>query len=98
MTEAGQHAKSVAQANGYWTIGDAVEDLIEDDDFATALDANPAVRTNWDGFSASRKKLSLWTLVTAAKPETRASRIAKIVDAAERGESLCSTTLGSTTV
>ena len=41
MTDAGRRAVEVAKANGWWTIYDAVEDLLEPDDLADALDACP---------------------------------------------------------
>ena len=85
MTEAGRRAVAVAQENGWWTISDSVEDLVEPDDLGTALDEVPAAREHWDGFPPSARKQMLWTLVTASKPETRAKRIAKIVAEAAEG-------------
>jgi uncharacterized protein YdeI (YjbR/CyaY-like superfamily) len=85
MTDAGRRAVGVAQANGWWTRMDPVEDLIEPDDLAAALDAHPPARANWDGFPPSARKQALWWLVTAAKAETRATRIAAIVDGAASG-------------
>jgi uncharacterized protein YdeI (YjbR/CyaY-like superfamily) len=85
MTDAGRRAVEVAQANGWWTLYDAVEDLIEPDDLTAALDASPAARTAWDGFSPSVRKQLLWPIVSAARPETRARRIAAIVADAEQG-------------
>jgi uncharacterized protein YdeI (YjbR/CyaY-like superfamily) len=85
MTDAGRRAVEVARANGWWTAYDAVEDLIEPDDLAEVLDASPAARAAWDGFPPSARKQMLWWVVSAGKPATRASRIAKIVSEAERG-------------
>ena len=85
MTDAGWRAVDVAKANGWWTLYDAVEDLLEPDDLAAALDAEPAARTNWDGFPPSARKQMLWSVISAARPETRANRIAKIVSEAEQG-------------
>jgi uncharacterized protein YdeI (YjbR/CyaY-like superfamily) len=85
MTDAGRRAVEVAKANGWWTAYDAVEDLIEPDELAGALDASPAARAAWDGFPPSARKQMLWSVVSAGKPATRASRIAKIVSEAERG-------------
>jgi uncharacterized protein YdeI (YjbR/CyaY-like superfamily) len=85
LTPAGRRAIEVAQANGWWTILDPVEDLLEPDDLATALDAVPAARRSWDGFPPSARKLMLLGVVTAAKPETRARRITRIVDEAAEG-------------
>ena len=85
MAAAGRRAVEAARANGWWTIYDSVEDLVEPDDLARALDAIPTARTAWDGFPPSARKQMLWWVVSAGKPETRTSRIAKIVAEAEHG-------------
>ena len=85
MAAAGRRAVEAARANGWWTIYDSVEDLVEPDDLARALDAIPTARTAWDGFPPSARKQMLWRVVSAGKPETRTSRIAKIVAEAEHG-------------
>ena len=85
MTDAGRAAIEVAQANGWWTISDSVEDLLEPDDLTTALDAVPAARQAWDGFPPSARKQMLWMLVSAGKPDTRARRVEKIVAEAAEG-------------
>jgi uncharacterized protein YdeI (YjbR/CyaY-like superfamily) len=84
MTDAGRAAVRAAQANGWWEIYDPVEDLVEPPALTTALDAEPAARAAWGGFPPSSRKQMLWWVISAAKPETQASRIALIVaDAAE---------------
>ncbi len=85
MTDAGRRAVEVAQGNGWWTILDPVEDLIEPDDLTAALDAFPTARTTWNGFPPSARKQMLWSVISAATPTTRANRIAKIVAEAEHG-------------
>jgi uncharacterized protein YdeI (YjbR/CyaY-like superfamily) len=70
MTDAGRQAVEVAKANGWWTIYDAVEDLLEPDDLADALDASPTARTAWDGFPPSARKQRLWWVASAGRPET----------------------------
>lgn len=80
MTDAGRRAIEVAQANGWWTILDPVEDLIEPDDLRAALDADPAARARWDATAPSARKQLLFTIATAAGADTRAKRIAKIVN------------------
>ena len=85
MTDGGRKAAEVAKANGWWTIYDPVEDLVEPDELAAALDASPAARRAWDGFPPSARKQMLWWIVSVAKPETRATRVAKIVSEAEAG-------------
>ena len=85
MTDAGRRAVEVAKANGSWTIYDSVEDLLEPDDLALALDARPAARVAWDGFPPSARKQMLWWIISARRAETRAGRIAKIVSDAAAG-------------
>ncbi|MBM7506306.1 uncharacterized protein YdeI (YjbR/CyaY-like superfamily) [Nocardioides salarius] len=86
MTDAGRRAVGAARANGWWTILDPVEDLLEPADLAAALDAVPAARATWDSFPAGARKAMLWWVLSAARPETRAGRVAQVVDGARRGE------------
>lgn len=85
MTDAGRKAIAAAKANGWWTIADPVEDLIEPPELAAALDANPQARSAWDGFPPSARKQMLWWVISAARDETRASRVAQIVVEAAEG-------------
>lgn len=85
MTDAGRRAVEVAKANGWWTLADSVEDLIEPPELAAALDAAPAALATWDAFPPSARKQMLWWVVSAAKPETKAARVARIVAEAEAG-------------
>ena len=86
MADAGRQAVAAAQANGFWTILDSVEDLVESDDLVAALAANPAARSNWNSFPASPRKQMLMWIILAERPATRAARITTIVDAAATGE------------
>ena len=45
MTDSGRRSIDIAR-NGWWTIYDPVEDLIEPDALAAALIANPAARAS----------------------------------------------------
>ena len=85
MTDAGRAAIAAAKANGYWTLLDSVEDLTEPPELAAALDANPAARSHWDAFPPSARKQMLWPIVSAAREETRAARIAHLVSEAAEG-------------
>ena len=85
MTHAGRAAIDAAKANGWWTISDQVEDLEEPSDLAAALDQQLQARANWDRFAASARKQMLWWIVSAARPATRASRIAAVVAEAANG-------------
>lgn len=85
MTDAGRRAVEIAKANGWWTILDPVEDLVEPDDLATALDADPPARTAWNAFPPGARKAMLWWVISAARPETRRRRIDEIVAEAATG-------------
>jgi uncharacterized protein YdeI (YjbR/CyaY-like superfamily) len=85
MRPAGQALIDAAKVDGSWTLLDDVEDLIVPPDLAEAFAARPGSREAWDAFTVSpRKQMLLW-LVTAKRPETRASRIEQIADAAAEG-------------
>jgi uncharacterized protein YdeI (YjbR/CyaY-like superfamily) len=86
MADAGRAAIDAAKANGWWTISDQVADLEEPADLATALDQHFQARANWDRFPPSARKQMLWRIVSAARPATRASRIATIVAEAANGQ------------
>lgn len=79
MTDPGRRAVEIAQANGWWTILDPVEDLVVPDDLAAALDADPGVRAAWERAAPSTRKQLLFAVVSAAGAETRAKRIEKIL-------------------
>ncbi len=83
---AGYRAIEVAKANGSWTLRDNSEAMREPDDLAAALDADPDARAAWDVFPASTRKLGIATVDLARRPETRATRIAKIVQDAASGK------------
>ena len=86
MTDAGRRAVEVAKGNGWWTILDPVEDLIEPDDLALALDADPSARLVWETFPPSARKAMLWWVISAVKQDTRERRIKTIVNKAAKGE------------
>ncbi len=86
MTDAGRRAADVARENGWWTIYDTVEDLIEPDQLALALDQSEKARNAWDGFPPSARKMMLWWVVSAAREDTKSKRIGTIVEKASQGE------------
>jgi uncharacterized protein YdeI (YjbR/CyaY-like superfamily) len=49
-------------------------------DLTTSLDAAPAARATFDGFSESQKREYVEWVETAKRAETRASRIAQAVE------------------
>jgi uncharacterized protein YdeI (YjbR/CyaY-like superfamily) len=85
MTDAGRQAIAAAKANGWWTIADQVEDLVEPPGLTAALDRNPPARSNWNAFPPSARKQMLWWIVSAARDSTRADRITRVVTDAAMG-------------
>jgi uncharacterized protein YdeI (YjbR/CyaY-like superfamily) len=79
MAEPGLAKVESAKRDGSWSSLDDVEALVVADDLAAALDANPAARRNFDAFSDSVKKLVLYRVYSAKRPETRAKRIDEAV-------------------
>jgi len=85
LAQAGIDAIERAKENGSWSALDAVERLEEPQDLAAALDAKPAAREHWSGFSPSSRKAILWWIVSAKRAETRSKRIEQTVRMAEKG-------------
>ena len=85
LAPAGIAAIEEAKANGSWSLLDAVERLEEPPDLAAALDAVPAAREHWNGFSPSSRKGILWWVVSAKRSETREKRIDQTVRMAAKG-------------
>lgn len=75
-----------AKADGRWTILDSVDALIEPAELTAALDGLPTARRTWDAYPPSVKKLALGSIALAKREETKAARIAGIVEKAGRGE------------
>jgi uncharacterized protein YdeI (YjbR/CyaY-like superfamily) len=85
MQPAGRAVIAAAKADGSWTLLDDVEDLIVPPDLAEAFDRHPGSRAQWDGFAKSPRKIMLTWLVTAKRPETRATRVEKVAAEAAHG-------------
>lgn len=86
MQPAGLAVIERARADGSWTLLDSVERLEVPDDLAAALAANPAAGANFGAFPPSARKQLLAWVVTARRPDTRARRVAEVVEAAARNE------------
>jgi uncharacterized protein YdeI (YjbR/CyaY-like superfamily) len=85
MTPAGLAAVEAAQANGSWKLLDDVDDLVVPDDLAAALETVPAAASFFAGLSPSPKKLILYWIGSAKRPQTRARRIEQTLQAAAEG-------------
>ena len=82
MTPAGVTKIEAAKRDGSWGAYDAIERLEIPDDLAAALHASPDADANFRAFGDSTKKQILWWIASAKRPETRATRIARAVEAA----------------
>lgn len=85
MEPAGLAAAERAKEDGSWTILDGPEAGIVPDDFAAAMEA-AEVRATFDGLIQSKRKAILAWLVMAKRETTRVNRMAKTIEALERGE------------
>jgi uncharacterized protein YdeI (YjbR/CyaY-like superfamily) len=85
MTPAGLAVVEAAKVGGSWSALDQVEDGIEPDDLADALDAEPAARGEWDAFPRSARRAILEWVTGAKRPETRARRVTTVVAEAAEG-------------
>lgn len=84
MTPAGLERVKASKRDGSWNRLDAVEALVMPEDFRTALRANPTAEKNFTAFNDSAKKIILWWIVSAKRPETREKRIRETVALAEK--------------
>lgn len=84
MTSAGLECVEIAKQNGSWTILDEVEELVVPKDFEAALDRYEGATDYFLGLSKSVKKMMLYWLMSAKRPETRQKRLDELVEHASR--------------
>lgn len=82
MTESGLKSIEVAKENGSWTILDEVEELIVPKDLKQALKSYKNAFEYFDSQSKSIKKMLLYWVASAKRPETRQKRIEEIAELA----------------
>jgi uncharacterized protein YdeI (YjbR/CyaY-like superfamily) len=85
MTPAGVAVIEAAKASGRWTALDHVESQVVPADFKTALAKNPKAKAAFERFSPFARKMFLYRLNSAKRPETRAKRVAELIEAAASG-------------
>jgi uncharacterized protein YdeI (YjbR/CyaY-like superfamily) len=86
IAPAGLAAIERAKANGSWEILDSVERLEVPEDLASALEAHTPAAVNFAAFPPSARKMLLGWVALARRPETRATRITQVAEAAARNE------------
>jgi uncharacterized protein YdeI (YjbR/CyaY-like superfamily) len=77
MAPAGQAKLDAAQADGSWSLLDAVENMEIPPDLAEALGGYPAAAANFAAFPPSAQRAILQWIVQAKTPATRAKRVAE---------------------
>lgn len=89
MQPSGQAAIDAAKADGRWDQAyDSSSNMTIPEDLQAALDANPKAKAFYETLNKTNTYAILWRVQTAKKPETRATRIEKLVAMLERGEKL----------
>lgn len=88
MTDAGLRAVAEAQQDGSWSTLDDIDELQVPEDLALALAGVPGARDNFERFTPSAQKATLWWVKSARRPETRARRIAESVRLASENKTV----------
>ncbi|MNK25777.1 hypothetical protein D3C87_441040 [compost metagenome] len=84
MFQAGLDCITIAKENGSWEILDSVEELIIPEDLMLELSARSNAIEFFQSLSKSIKKMMLYWVISAKRPETRQKRILEIAESAER--------------
>jgi uncharacterized protein YdeI (YjbR/CyaY-like superfamily) len=85
MTKAGLALIELAKKSGTWDALNDVEAITVPDDFLRALKRSAAAKKTFDAYTPSMKKQCLYYITGAKRPETRARRIALLVERAAAG-------------
>jgi uncharacterized protein YdeI (YjbR/CyaY-like superfamily) len=85
MTGAGLALVTLAKKTGRWKAHAAAESLTVPPELKDALDANPAAKKNWPTYTESQRKMFLYMVNGAKRPETRAKRVARVVSIVSSG-------------
>lgn len=88
MHPAGQAVIEAAKAAGQWDAALAVDALQLPDDLAAALRLDPQAASYFNGCAPSYRRNVLRWLHAAKRPETRVSRIVRIIDSARQARKL----------
>jgi uncharacterized protein YdeI (YjbR/CyaY-like superfamily) len=80
MTAAGMKMIELAKTNGRWDAHAETEALTMPAELKKALNGNASAKKNWPTYTVSQQKAFLRMLHDAKTPETRAKRVARILD------------------
>lgn len=79
MTKAGLRLVTIAKRSGEWAAARRREQVIEPPELLSALDANAAAKRFWAALAPSHRKMWLYWITEAKRPETKARRLAAVV-------------------
>ncbi|KQS26858.1 YdeI family protein [Dyadobacter sp. Leaf189] len=82
MRPQGQAMIDLAKQNGSWERLNDIDNEVIPADLQTALDKNEVAKQNFTAFSPSSRKLILYWISSAKRPETRAKRIQETIEKA----------------
>jgi uncharacterized protein YdeI (YjbR/CyaY-like superfamily) len=89
MQAPGLAQAEAAKADGRWAQAyDGARTSVVPDDLMAALDAAPKAKAFFSTINAANRYAILWRIQTAVKAETRAKRIAQLVEMLARGETI----------
>lgn len=80
MTPAGMKLIDLARKTGTWDAQSHIEALKMPAELKKALNANAAAKKNWATYTASQQRGFLRMVDDAKTPETRAKRVARVLD------------------
>ena len=81
MTPAGLEKVAQARRDGSWNMLDDLESLKPPPDLQQAFERDPQAGQNFEEYPPSARKMLLWWLFGARRPETRQKRIERILEA-----------------
>ncbi len=80
MTAAGIKLIDLAKKSGTWEAHAPSETLTIPAELKKALNANASAKKNWPTYTESQRKMFLYMVNGAKRPETRAKRVARVIE------------------
>jgi uncharacterized protein YdeI (YjbR/CyaY-like superfamily) len=80
MTAAGMKQIDIAKTNGLWNAHAATEAMTMPPELKKALNGNASAKKNWPTYTASQQKAFLRMVDGAKTAETRAKRVARVLE------------------
>lgn len=87
MTAAGLALITLAKKTGTWEAHVPSETLTIPPELKKAINANAAAKKNWPTYTESQRKMFLYMVHDAKRPETRAKRVARVIEIVSSGVS-----------